>query len=90
MKKRIMTGIIGVAVLWIGMGMFDFFRVKSFEKPFFCVATESCDDGGSGHYMGLGYSFDIKGNFMPEDELPGVTEYSYDILGFKIKSGLRD
>lgn len=90
MKKRIMIGMSIVITLWIGMGLTDFLRVKSFERPLFCWGTEIYKDGGSGHYAGLGYAFDITGNFMPEDELPGVTSYSYYILGLKIKSGIRD
>lgn len=65
------------------MGLLDFFRIKSFDTPIY-------DDGGSGHYIGLGYSFNIKDNFMPENELPSVTEYTFCILGFEIKSGIRD
>ncbi len=76
--------------LWIVVGIIDFARVHSFEKPLFCVATVMMQDGGSGHYTGLGYSFDIKGNFMPEDEYPGVTEYKYYILGQEISSEVRD
>ena len=34
--------------------------------------------------------YDINGNFMPEDEFPGVTEYTYYILGQEISSEVRD
>lgn len=88
-KKKIIIGAIVIVIIWTVVGLLDFFRVKSFDKPLFCLKTEMYDNG-SGHYAGLGYSFDIKGNFMPEDELPGVTEYTYYILGFEIKSGIRD
>ena len=89
-KKKIAICAIVIIVIWLVIGLFDFLRVKSFDKPLFCIGTEMYDDGGSGHYVGLGYSFDIKGNFMPEDELPGVTKYTYYIFGFEIKSGIRD
>ena len=90
MKKKLILCTSLIITLWIGLGLIDFFRVKSFERPLFCIATETFDDGGSGHYIGLGYSFDIMGNFMPDDELPGVTEYKYYIFGFEINSGIRD
>ena len=48
------------------------------------------DDGSSGIYNGLGYSFDIKGNFMPEDEFPGVTHADFYLLGRHIKGVIRD
>jgi hypothetical protein len=41
-------------------------------------------------YYGLGYSFEIKGNFMPEDELPGVTQYKYYIFNNSVLEGIRD
>lgn len=89
-KKKVIICVAVVVMLWLGSGVLDFFRVQSFERPLFCIPTETCDDGGSGHYVGLGYSVDIKGNFMPEDELPGVTEYRYYLFGLEMKSGIRD
>ncbi len=89
-RKKVSIVIIVIFVVWIIIGIVDFARVHSFEKPLFCIMVETADDGGSGHYIGLGYSFNILGNFMPEDELPGVTKYSYQIFGIHITSGLRD
>lgn len=92
MKKRkiLMTLILALAV-WLLVGLVDFIKVtRNFEKPMFCVATETADDGGSGRYVGLGYSFEIDGNFMPEDELPGVTKYEAKIFGFTVMSEVRD
>ena len=90
-KTKIALSTVGIFLaLWIIIAVIDFGRVHSFEEPIFCVATVIMQDGGSGHYTGLGYSFDIKGNFMPEDEFPGVTEYTYYILGQEISSGVRD
>ena len=77
-------------VVWFLIGIVDYRIVHGFEKPLFCIAMETADDGGSGHYIGAGYSFDIEGNFMPEDELPGVTKYTYYIFGIEIDSGIRD
>lgn len=79
-------------VLWIAMGFVDYMRVSGFEKPVFCFldAENSYDDGGSGTYRGLGYSFDTMGRFMPEDEHPGVTEYTCCIFGNEVSAGKRD
>lgn len=77
-------------VPWLAIGILDFTRVHSFEKPIFCIGTNLHTDGGSGHYVGLGYSFDIEGNFIPEDELPGVTKYVERIWGIPIRTGIRD
>ncbi|MCD8117465.1 MAG: hypothetical protein LUE21_10200 [Oscillospiraceae bacterium] len=89
-RKKICIVIAAILLLWLIVGIVDFMRVTSFEKPLFCIVQDGADDGGSGHYSGLGYSFDIEGNFMPEDELQGVTKYDYQIFGISVKSGLRD
>ena len=90
-KKNILFILIIILLgLWLIIGVTDFARVHGFEKPLFCIGTKTADDGGSGHYVGLGYSVDIEGNFMPEDELPGVTEFSYYIFGIHVESGVRD
>lgn len=89
-KKKFIAAVLILAAIWATVGAVDFVRVHSFKKPIFSVGTETCDDGGSGRYVGLGYSFDIEGSFMPEDELPGVTKYTYYLFGFKIASGARD
>ena len=90
--KRIIKTLIIVFALWIAIGLVDYFRVLNFERPLFSFldVKNSFSDGGSGTYKGLGYSFDIKGNFMPEDEYPGITSYTYYIFGTPIKTSIRD
>lgn len=94
MKKKIIKIVsITIAVflvLWIIAGTVDFLRMKSFERPLFIMSTKTADDGGSGMYYGAGYSFEIEGNFMPEDELPGVTNYKYYLFGNLISEGNRN
>ncbi|MBR1884570.1 MAG: hypothetical protein IJ809_06575 [Clostridia bacterium] len=87
MKRVILFVILFIALLAILFGTVDIFRVKSLNLPIFCINVESKDDAGSGKYIGLGYSFDIKGNFLP-DGGKGVTQYDYKILGIKIISGI--
>ena len=91
-KKRVLFTIAVIACLWLLIGIIDFVRVHSFERPIFCILpTEyAADDGGSGTYVGLGYSFEIQGNFMPEDELAGVTEYTAKIFHIPVMTGIRD
>ena len=89
-NKTIIISVVCAIVLWIAIGIVDYSRVHSFEKPIFCVGTELADDGGSGKYVGLGYSFNIKGNFMPEDEFPGVTKWTYYLFGVEIQTQIRD
>ena len=91
-KKSVIFAIMILLVLWIAMGLIDYFRVSNFERPIFCLldVENSYEDGGSGIYNGLGYSFDIMGNFMPEDEYPGATRYTYYIFGSEVSAGIRD
>lgn len=89
-KRKIIIVIVCLVTLWIAVGIVDCCRVHSFERPIFCIATETTDDGGSGKYIGLGYSFNIEGNFMPEDEFPGVTKWTYFLFGKNMGSGIRD
>lgn len=89
-KRRAVSALLLVLILWIALFCTDYYRVTRFEKPVFCVLTQGYDDGGSGCYRGLGYSFAIEGNFMPEDEYPGVTHYHVKLFGIHLKSGIRD
>ena len=94
MKKKLTRNVLIafciILTLWGAIGSVDFFRVKYFEKPVFTSAIETTDDGDLGLYYGLGYSFELKGNFMPEDESPGVTHYKYYIFNKLIAKGIRD
>ncbi len=91
-KRIIVSAVITIVCLWITLGVVDFSRVYRFDRPIFCVVSSgtAADDGGSGTYIGLGYAFEIEGNFMPEDVLPGVTVYTARIFGISVLSGSRD
>lgn len=92
-KKKTSIVVMAVAcavVLWLAAGIIDYCRLHRFEKPIFCVGINLSDDGGSGKYVGLGYSFDIEGNFMPEDEFPGVTKWTYHLFGLEMETQTRD
>ena len=56
------------------MSVVDFVLVHNYRKPLFYVGVDLADDGGSGRYVGLGYSFEIEGNFMPDTETPATED----------------
>ena len=85
--KRILITILAVMVVWLCVGITDFALVHNYRKPFFCIGVDLADDGGSGEYVGLGYSFDIEGNFMPEAKNPGVTSYRGYVFGKEVSRG---
>ena len=65
MRKRVLKIILGVLLLWIAIFSVDWVTVACFDRaPIFCVK-----DGESGHFTGLGYSYDayphpISGEFQ--------------------------
>ena len=86
-----MTAVCITIVLWgIILGT-DYWRTThNFEKPVFARWTKMIKDGGSGTYTGVGYSIEIEGNFMPEDEFPGVTHAKFMIFGNEVTKVIRD
>lgn len=86
-KKRIGIIVLAIILLWLAAGVTDFALVHSYHRPLFCICTEPMQDGGSGKYVGLGYSFDIEGNFMPDAKDYGVTSYRGYILGKQVSRG---
>ena len=89
-KKKVVAGLLCAAALWIAVGAVDLIAVNRGSRPIFCVGTQLADDGGSGRYVGLGYSFDIVGNFMPEDKSPGEREWTYHLFGIEMQRKMRD
>lgn len=86
-RKIIIIAVMCVIALWIIAGVVDFAMVRNYKKPLFCIGVNLADDGGSGKYAGLGYSFEIEGNFMPEAKNPGVTSYRGYLFGREVCRG---
>jgi hypothetical protein len=77
--------------VWAGITGIDYWRtVRTFARPLFAICTHGYDDGGSGIYTGIGYAIHIQGNFMPEDEHPGVTLAEFYLFGNPVAKALRD
>lgn len=87
MASKVVIAILGIIVLWLCIAITDFVLVTNYEKPLFCVGVDLADDGGSGKYVGLGYSFYIEGNFMPEEKNQGVTSYRGYIMEKEVCRG---
>ena len=86
--EKILVVVVAIALLlasWIGVAYSDYSKVAiSFDKPKFCVSRNIADDGGSGKYIGLGYSFDINGH-LDADGGYQVEKYTYKFFGITIK-----
>lgn len=96
-RKKVIITIVCIIAVWFIVGVVDFVLVHNYRKPLFCIGVDLADDGGSGRYVGLGYSFEIEGNFMPdtetpatEDKKPKVTSYRGYIFGIEVSRGFWD
>lgn len=94
-KKRLLTVLIIAAALLlaaVAMACVDYnLVVNRHERPKCAVGFATADDGGSGRYYGLGYGFEVHGNFVALDPADyGVREWSFYILGVEVASGSRD
>ena len=95
MKKtgKVIKACAMILLCWLIVCLTDFICVGVYRhKPIFCIGINTADDGGSGKYIGMGYSFYIKGNFMPEDKTSGqygITSYKIDLFGREITHGSR-
>lgn len=87
-KKIIILALIAVLLVsWACIAYSDYADVTiSFDKPQLCIATMTADDGGSGKYISLGYSFDIDGHLESNGKYE-VDKYTYKIFGITIKKG---
>lgn len=87
-KKIIILALIAVLLVsWASIAYSDYADVAiSFDKPQFCISTMTADDGGSGKYIGLGYSFDLGGHLESNGRYE-VDKYTYKIFGITIKQG---
>ncbi len=89
MKKKVIS-LLAVAVFvvsWMGIAYADYSKVAiSYDKPNFCLLQNGADDGGSGKYMGLGYSFTIDGQ-LDSEGMYQVDTYTYKMFGITVKQG---
>ena len=96
-KKRLFAAIAAAGALLlfaaVVTGCVDYnLVVNRHERPI-CAVTigAGADDGGSGRYYGLGYGFEIEGNFVALDPADyGVRKWCFYILGVEVASGARD
>lgn len=102
-KKKVLKRCTAIAILvillWGIIVSVDYWRVMyKFKTPIFTLYHITADDGGSGDYIGLGYSFEIKGNFMydphPDDYnsevIEGVTYAKFRLFEIPIKELRRE
>lgn len=88
--KRAFILFVFLFLLWFACAATDLIRLNSFEKPIFARPIKIYKDGNSGTYKGLGWRIELEGNFMPEDELPGITQFEYYLFDDLILAAIRD
>ena len=60
MKKKLLTVLAVLLVLWLAMFTTDYLRVNHFQEPIFVLRPATADDGGSYVCRGLGYTVSVK------------------------------
>ena len=88
--KTIFIGFVFLFLLWFAAAATDLLRLNSFDMPVFARPEIIAGDGGSGTYKGFGWHIELEGNFLPEDEFPGVTKYEFYLGDDLIHAGTRD
>lgn len=83
-KKKVVIAVVCVLVLWVTISIVDYSRVNNSDRPLFCVGSKLADDGGSGRYVGLGYSFNIDGHLESNGKYE-IDAYIYKVFGITIK-----
>lgn len=91
MIKNIRKLTISLLVVWLIIGGIDFVLVHNYQKPIFSKGQDTADDGGSGRYVGLGYSFLLEGGLVIDENPQFQIKYfeSY-IFNIKVSEGTRE
>lgn len=89
--KQLILMLSTIVMCWFFIFSIDYYKVtQKYEKPLFALGTITSDDGGSGRYQGIGYHYELKGNFMPLQEIEGVTEYKLYLFEHLILDKTKD
>ncbi len=79
-KKVICTLILFIVIVTI----VDYNQtIHKLRKPIFAQVINSADDGGSGTYIGIGYSVNIKGDLTVEHGYK-IERVEFSVLGLNI------
>ena len=66
MKKKLLTVLAAVLVLWGAAFATDYLRVSHFREPMFVLYGVTADDGGSYTGQGLGYTVVVEKYITPD------------------------
>jgi hypothetical protein len=66
MKKKLLTVLAAVLVLWGAAFAVDYCRVSHFREPMFVLYGVTADDGGSYTGQGLGYTVVVEKYITPD------------------------
>ena len=79
MKKKLLTVLVIVLVLWLAMFTTDFCRVSRFHEPIFVLRPVTADDGGSYTGQGLGYTVVVE-KYITPDGAPALESVTMTVL----------
>ena len=66
MKKKLLTVLFALLILWGAMFATDYLLVSHFREPIFTLHGVTADDGGSYTGQGLGYTVVVEKHITPD------------------------
>lgn len=69
MKKKLLTAVAALLILWMAAFTADYLLVSHFREPIFVLRSATADDGGSYVCRGLGYTVTVRKYFSADSPL---------------------
>ena len=79
MKKKLLTALCAVAILWGAMFATDYLLVSHFREPIFVLRGVTADDGGSYTGQGLGYTV-VVDKYITADGAPALVSVTMTVF----------
>ena len=79
MKKKLLTVLAVLLILWLAMFATDVCRVNRFREPIFVLRPVTADDGGSYTGQGLGYTV-VVDKYITPDGAPALVSVTMTVF----------
>ena len=79
MKKKLLTVLYALLILWVAMFATDYLCVSHFREPIFVLHGVTADDGGSYTGQGLGYTV-VVDKYITPDGAPALESVTMTVL----------
>jgi len=87
MKKKLLTVLFALLILWGAAFATDYLRVSHFREPFFTLHSVTADDGGSYTGQGLGYTV-VVDKYITPDGAPALESVTMTVFDHVIAAAI--